>query len=195
MMRSIGLVVIAAAGLLLAPAAQAIPFVAFLDGPSEDPPNASPGTGEVELVLDTAGHTLRISGTFGDLIGTTTAAHIHAPTAVPFAGTVGVAVVPPSLPSFPLGVTSGSFDVTLDTLDTSTYAAAFLTAAGGTPLAAEALLLSSLLEGRAYFNIHTTAFGAGEIRGFLVPVPEPAAAGLLALGVAGLLMATRRARA
>src|SRR4029077_13146149 len=31
-------------------------------------------------------------------------------------------------------------------------------------------LFAALAQGRAYFNIHTTAFGGGEIRGFLVPV-------------------------
>lgn len=62
---------------------------------------------------------------------------------------------------------------------------------GGTVESATAALFTGMAEGKAYFNIHTTAFPAGEIRGFLVPqsVPEPGTALLLALGAAALAAA------
>ena len=56
-------------------------------------------------------------------------------------------------------------------------------------------LATALLAGNMYFNIHTTAFVPGEIRGqLLTPVPEPSAVLLLALGAAGLAVAARRRR-
>ncbi len=90
-------------------------------------------------------------------------------------------------------MTSGVYDHTLDTSLLSTYNPAFVTANGGTAASAEAALGFGLSTGRAYLNVHTTAFPGGEIRGFLVPVPEPAT--LAALGLVGLcgLAARRRA--
>jgi len=51
----------------------------------------------------------------------------------------------------------------------SSYNASFVTAHGGTIAQAESDLLQSLADGKAYFDIHSTAFGGGEIRGFLIP--------------------------
>jgi hypothetical protein len=48
---------------------------------------------------------------------------------------------------------------------------------------------TDLLNGKYYINIHTANNGGGEIRGFLVAVPEPSGA---LLGAAGLgLLACR----
>jgi CHRD domain len=43
---------------------------------------------------------------------------------------------------------------------------------GGTPAGAEAFLLAGLAAGEAYYNVHSTVFTGGEIRGFLA-VPRP----------------------
>lgn len=167
-------------------------FEAFMDGPSESPPNASPGTGHATADYDDVAHTLTVSATFSDLIGTTTAAHIHAPTAAPFDPVpVGVAVTPGTLPGFPAGVTGAAYGpVVLDLTLAGTYTAGFLAAGGGTPAGAEALLFSSIATGKAYFNIHSSFAGGGEIRGFLVPIPEPGTA-LLLLASAPLMLRRR----
>jgi hypothetical protein len=192
MIRMIRWAVCMSAVALMATASHAalISFEAFMDGPSESPPNASPGTGHATAVYDDVAHTLTVSATFSDLIGTTTVAHIHAPTAVPFGSTpVGVAVTPGTLPGFPVGVTGAAYGpVVLDLTLAGTYTAGFLTAGGGTPAGAELLLITSLIENKAYFNIHTTFAPGGEIRGFFVPEPGTA----LALLVGAPLLLRRR---
>ena len=168
-------------------------YVANLDGPSESTPNASPGTGFAGVTLDLALHTLQIDVTFSGLTGTTTAAHIHAPTLSPLTGAAGVATQTPFFTGFPIGVTSGSYSHIFDTLDAATYNPAYVTA-NTDAAGAEAALALALADGKAYFNIHSTAFPGGEIRGFLVPVPEPTTIGLIVIGGISLLFATRKAR-
>ena len=165
-----------------------IHFMTALSGAAEFPPTGSPGTGLVEVVLDTDLNTLQVKGVFSGLTGTTTAAHIHC-CALPTAG-----VIVPAASTFPipLGVTSGAFDLTFDTTLATTYRAAFITANGGTTAGAEAALLTALLSSNAYFNIHTSAFGSGEIRGFLVP--EPVSLSIFGFGLAGLAFLRRKRR-
>jgi len=124
---------------------------------------------------------------FSGLTGTTTASHIHCCTAVPLTGTTGVATTTPFFTGFPIGVTSGSYNNTFDLTLASSYNSAYITANGGTTATAEAALLSGIALGKAYLNVHSTTFGGGEIRGFLVLAPEPATFGLMGLALAGLL--------
>jgi hypothetical protein len=157
-------------------------YEAFLDGPSESPPNASPATGMALVNYDNVAHTLYLDVTFSGLLGTTTAAHIHAPTATPGTGTAGVATTTPYFAGFPIGVTSGTYMNTLDLTQSSSYNPSYITANGGTPASAELALTTAIADGEAYLNIHTTVFGGGEIRGFLTLVPEPSSLGLLGIG-------------
>jgi hypothetical protein len=163
-------------------------FTADLDGPSENPPNSSPGTGSALVTYDSVAHTLFIQAEWDDLIGTTTVAHIHCCVDPP--GTVGVATYPGTFPGFPAGVTGGIYSspTPIDLTDTSSYTSSFLMNFGGnTAAGAEAALVAGLLDGRAYFNIHSSFSPGGEIRGFLRRVPEPGTLGLLALGMVGAL--------
>ena len=167
-----------AAALLLAvtvPAsATVLHYRTTLTGPNESPPNASPGIGDAEITIDDVANTMRVQCTFTGLLGTTTACHIHAPTAVAGTGTAGVATMTPAFTGFPLGVTSGTMDHTFDLTLTTTYNSPFVTANGGTAAGAEAALLSAIAAGKAYFNVHTTVVAGGEIRGFLQPFdPTP----------------------
>jgi hypothetical protein len=192
MRRLIASAALAASAVALAPLAHAVPltFTAFLDGPSENPPVPSPGTGDVTVVYDDAAHTLSIHATFADLVGTTTVAHIHCCVAPP--ETVGVAVTPGTLPGFPVGVTSGVYDTLIDLTDAASYTAGFLGLFGGTAGGAEAGLVAGMLAGEAYFNIHSSFRPGGEIRGFLQLVPEPATLTLFAFAAAATAGAARR---
>jgi hypothetical protein len=165
-------------------------YTAVLTGPAESPPNASPGTGLATVDVDPVANTMHVHVTFTGLTGTTTASHIHSPTVTPLSGTANVATTTPAFAGFPLGVTSGTYDNTLDMTQASSYNPAFVTANGGSIPASETALFDSIAAGTSYLNIHTSVFGGGEIRGFLVP--EPASIGLLAC--AGLMLVRRRCR-
>ena len=165
-------------------------YTTTMNGANEAPPNASPGTGTATLTFDTTLNTMRLQASFSGLVGTTTASHIHAATALPGVGTAGVATQTQSFVGFPLGVSSGSMDQTYDMTLASTWNAAYITANGGTPASAAAAFMSAVDTGRAYLNIHTSFVGSGEIRGFWAPVPTPGVLGLA--GVAGLVVARRR---
>jgi hypothetical protein len=152
------------------------------------------GTGFVTVMLDPVAHTLQVDATFSNLTGVTTVAHIHCCVDPP--GIVGVATYPTTFPGFPAGVTNGSYSSPLiDLTDSASFTAGFRNNfGGGTNAGAEAALLTGLLTGRAYFNIHTSFSSSGEIRGFLAPVPEPGVLTLLAVGLCATLSRGRRIR-
>jgi hypothetical protein len=157
------------------------------------PVPAGTGSGSGTVTYDSIGHLLTLQASWSGLTGNTTVSHIHLPTATPFTGTAGVVITPGTLPSFPTGVTSGTYLTVLDLTSAATYPAAFVTANGGVA-GAEAAVISAFDQGRAYWNIHTSAVGSGEINGFLTVVPEPSSMALAGLGIAAIALRSMRRR-
>jgi CHRD domain len=187
-----GLLPIAAALILPVSAnADTITLSANLTGALEIPATPSTGTGHATVILNTTAQTMEVQVSFSGLTSGTTASHIHCCLPAPFQNTnepVGTTI--PTFPGFPLGVTSGTYDMTFDLTANSTYnlfvppnmGNQFL---GTTAATAEPIFVNALLAGETYLNIHSTAFPSGEIRGFLA-VPGPiAGAGLPGLILAG----------
>jgi hypothetical protein len=192
---------IAALGMLIgmSAAVDAQVFTGVLDGTQESPVVATAGIGGGSASFDPLANMLTVDVTFSGLTGNTTNSHIHCCFSDPPSRNAGVAVgfVPTG---FPLGVTSGSYSNTFDLLDSSIYTATFLNDfGGGTAAGARDALLAGMTNGTAYFNVHTSSFGGGEIRGDITPVPEPstivlAGAGCLALVLGGARRRIRRRR-
>jgi hypothetical protein len=177
--------------MLSVPAAHAAPmiFETTLSGANEVPPNGSPGTGFVSLVLDPTAQTLQLNVTFSGLTTIDMAAHIHCCLLAGTGPNLQVATTVPAFPGFPLNVTSGTYtSPVFDLTQSLIYNPAFVTAVGGLSNA-ESDLISAIEGGLSYLNIHTTQNPGGEIRGQLEPVPLPGALPLFAtgLGVLGLL--------
>jgi hypothetical protein len=161
----LAMVAVIAIGSVSPARATVLTYTATLDGPSESPPNASPGTGTCQVDYDNVANTLHVHADFSGLAGNVTASHIHCATALAFTGTAGVATTTPTFAGFPSGVTAGTYDATLDLGLATSYNPSFVTA-HGTIAGAAAFLVASLANGTAYWNVHTTAFPGGEIRGF-----------------------------
>ena len=163
-----------------------------MSGPSEAPPNNSPGASIGTIVFDNVAMTMSFSTPFVDLISPSTAAHLHCCTAEPLLGTAPIAI---GFDDFPTGVREGLYYRVFDLSDPATYAPAFLSAHGGTVAAARDFLLAGINGNQSYLNIHSSRYPAGEIRGFLVqldPVPEPSTWLMLGVGLAGLTVYSRR---
>jgi hypothetical protein len=185
--------VFTAAMVLAAFPASAIPitFIANLSGANEVPVVNTPGTGLATVILDETAQTLQVNATFSGLTSNDTAAHIHC--CAPLGTNAGVATTIPAFPLFPLGVTSGTYSsVVFDLTQPLIYNPAFVTLQGGTIAQAEAILIAGIEAGQSYFNIHTSINPGGEIRGQLLPVPEPASLALLGSALLAFVLIRRR---
>ena len=136
-------------GLCAAPRAGAemVQVQAVMDGLQSVPTTPSPGTGLLTMNLDTSSGILSmVSGHYENLIGFVFAAHVH-----------GYA---------PPGEKAG----VLFTMVNSGGTTGILGLPGGQIQLKEADV-QGMLAGLTYISLHTTVFGAGEIRGQIYVVP------------------------
>ncbi len=194
MMRTAVLTLLTALALVATPAGHTavISFHTTLSGANEVPPIASPGTGTVAVTIDDVANTIHLDVNFSGLLAPTTAAHIHCCT--PPGANQPVAVGPGSLPGFPLGVTSGTYD----------SHARYDRCSRPTPLASSPISRryrrrrarcdhsACSLRVKPTSTSTRTLFRGGEIRGQLMLVPEPASLALLGIALASLAAIRRR---
>ncbi|HDR9063423.1 TPA: CHRD domain-containing protein [Burkholderia vietnamiensis] len=121
-------------------AAETVRLSANLQPSSEVPPTATKGAGAVDATYDTATHLLCWTVTYENLTGPATAAHFHGP--APVGQNAGVQVPIPK-----------------DELASPIKGSKELTDAQ----------VAELTSGKWYFNVHTKAHPAGEIRGQVMP--------------------------
>lgn len=147
-------------------------YTADLTGSTVSPPTGSTALGHVVVIIDEDLHTMQILTEFNGLAGAVTGAHLHGPTDEVFDGTADAITPSPAPAGFPTGGTSGNYLSSLFDLESaSSFDPAFVAAHG--PLSTDPMqaMFEALDDGKAYFDIHTTAFPNGEVRGFVVYVP------------------------
>jgi hypothetical protein len=166
-----------------------ITYKASLNGTQTVPPTGSLATGLATITADSATHLLTFDLSWSNLAANPLGLHIHC--CAPVGGNGALAI---NFQGFP-AATSGVYLVqNVDLTVAGLYNLPFLNAHGGNAAQAEADLLAGLAAGNAYIDINNTQFGAGEIRGQLAAVPEPAAVLLLAMGLASVAACRHKRR-
>lgn len=152
-------------------------------------PTGATGNGVITFDLDLV--TMRVQLQFAGLTSNTLASHIHATTPSPLAGTAPIATTD-FFSSF-TGARSGTYDQTFDLALGGSYNSAFITSSGGSIATALSELVIAAENEKAFLSIKTAAFpnGDGELRGFLIAVPEPSSVALLVFAIAGLATSRR----
>jgi hypothetical protein len=155
--------------------------------------------GTATFTLNDAGTALSFTATVSniDVTGSQTAdlndnlvnAHIHAsatggtatfPVVWGFFGNPDNDIAPDNLVVTPFATgVGGTFSSTWDVNEGN----------GGTTLTAQ---LPNILAGRSYINFHTVQNAGGEIRGQILPVPEPSTYALMGIGLAAVFGLSRR---
>lgn len=154
-------------------------FSGPLSGTQEVPPNTSPATGSFQATLDgdPTNWTFNYEVTFSGLTGVLRDGHIH------FGNFGASGPVVHHLDGLPTGTTSGT--ITGDWTSAEVSATTSPTA-----------VFNQFLSGQYYFNLHSTTFPGGEIRGQIVQantsVPEPATLMGLAVASSAALFLRRR---
>src|SRR5262245_8528623 len=138
-----------------------IPFSAILSGANEVPSNTSPGFGIASVMYDDVVNTLDVFVVWTNLTTGNVTGHIHC------CGPEGTNA-PVHIPFGMLPGAGGSFSSTFN-------------------IGADLALVTGLLAGNAYVDLHTPIFPAGEIRGQLTrpvqAVAEPSSLALFALAL------------
>ena len=122
----------------------------------------SPGTGMLWGTVDLGSNWFTLDYVFSGLLAPQTAAHVHR--GAP--GVNGPVVI--GAPTFPLGSPIHYETMISDQVE------------------------SDLLAGMLYLNVHSTLYPRGEIRGQLMPVPEPSTYALWGAGFLGVVTYLRR---
>lgn len=163
-------------------------FGGSLSGSQQSTPNASTATGYGSVLLSDDMNSVTVNLSWNGLSAPAAAGHIHCCAAPGFNGPVALDLEPVAAIS---GSASGMFDLT----QIGSYGGGFLAANGGTAASARMAFLAGLTGGKAYFNVHNRNFPAGEIRGQIAAVPEPASWAMLIAGFGMVGSAMRRRNA
>ena len=128
-----------------------------------------------------------VGNSFSNLAGNVTLMHLHGPAGINSTASVLVdLVVNAASPVIAAGV-SGLTPSSSPFFSNSSTNGSFV---GGVTL--NPTNEQHLMAGLLYLNVHTTAFGPGEIRGNLAPVPEPSSMAIVGIGLIGFGVWKRR---